>query len=76
MYKTAKLVAMPFSGLFPCYHTRPENQSYQSNEHALYDCLMKTYNKHIRPVRKESNQVTVEFGLTLINLAGVVRTPV
>lgn len=39
----------------------------------LYQYLMSNYNKNVRPVRNNSDLVTVKLGLKLIQIADVVR---
>ena len=41
----------------------------------LYHYLMSSYNRNVRPVRNNSDVVTVKLGLKLIQIADVVSAP-
>lgn len=44
-----------------------------ANQRRLYDDLMKAYNSLVRPVANDSESLTVQFGLSLMQIIDVVR---
>ncbi|XP_013409424.1 neuronal acetylcholine receptor subunit alpha-3 isoform X2 [Lingula anatina] len=48
-----------------------DNSSFITQERRLYKDLMKNYVKSIRPARNASDNVTVRFGLSILNIADV-----
>ena len=67
MQMTRSIVLWLFMMFIPLFSTHDDQMS------ELYQYLMSKYNKDVRPVRKNSDIVSVKLGLKLIQIADVVR---